>query len=56
MVAHYGRRGTLRDIGLGTQTVPRAELEAINVALLTPAEIGHIREIAIYSDCKSVVD
>ena len=55
-VAHYGQRGTLRDMGPEAQTVPRAELEAVYHALRALKTAPWIEEILIYSDCKAVVD
>ena len=55
-MAYYGQRGTLRDMGPDTQTIPRAELEAIRQAVCAIAESGNITEIMVYSDCQAVVD
>ena len=47
-IATYGARGSLG----GLQTVPRAELKAIQQCLANIKEHPHIKEVTIYSDCK----
>ena len=56
LIAHYGQRGTMRDPGPESQTVPRAELEAVYHALRAVATAPWLEEVCIYSDCKAVVD
>ena len=56
LVAYYGRRGTLRDMGPDSQTVPGAEREAIREALYAWKERSNSEEIVTYSDCRAVVE
>ena len=46
----------MRDPGVESQMVPRAELEAVYHALRAVRGAPWIREITICSDCKAVVD
>ena len=46
----------MRDPGEESQTVPRAELEAIYHALRAVRNAPWIQDVNIYSDCKAVVD
>ena len=46
----------MRDMGPESQTVPRAELEAIYHVLRAIQHAPWILDVNIYSDCKAVVD
>ena len=46
----------MRDPGVESQTVPRAELEAVYHARRDLETAPWIEEVLIYSDCKAVVD
>ena len=56
LVAHYGQRSTMRDMGPDSKTVPRAKLEAVYHALRVIDGATTIEDVNIYSDCKAVVD